>query len=137
MKPTESISEAAYRIIKKYIQPGGFWVWICSSKDTDIKIPGVEKKSYIIGAIYITAIIPTEQFRKEYPKQRAMEQYTHSKNDGYQAIIPMDSRARLELKEYIEVHKFKHHEGENRELGVWKPKESAELYKKLQEAEFV
>lgn len=136
IKPTESLSETAYNIIKKYYKNNkGFWIWICWSKDTDTA-PKVQQKSYIIGAVYISAIIPTKEFRKNYKKQRAMAQYTHSKNDAYQAIIPMHSCARLELKNYIEVHEYTHDAGENRQHGVWQPKKSAKLYTLLAKAEF-
>lgn len=136
IKPTESLSELAYNIIKKYYKNNqGFWIWICSTKDTDLA-PKKEQKSYIIGAVYISAIISTSDFRKKYKKKRAMAQFTHSKDDEYQAIIPMCSSARLELKEYIEIHEYKRDGGENRQHGVWQPKESAELYKLLKISDF-
>lgn len=109
------------------------WIWICTSKDTDIER---EKRSYIIGAVYVSGIVKTKEYRKKYKKERAKGEYTHSKEDAYQCIIPMCVECRRELKHYIGLHEYKKDGGENRQHGIWRPKRSAPLYKLLKEPLF-
>jgi len=140
IKPTESLSENAYNIIKKHfdVVKCGFWIWICSTKDSDINlVPIKQRKSYIIGAIYVSGIVETNEFRKKYRKERAMREFIHSKGDEYQMIVPMRKECRIELKEYIDVDAYRTDGGENRQHGAWMAREGSELYDKLERAMFV
>ena len=53
----------------------------------------------------------------------------------YQMIIPMHPHARLELQDPVEVPEYK--VGENRQGGLWSPKESQSLWDQLINARFV
>ena len=134
IKPTEGISVQAYRTIKKRLGEGGYWIWICTTKETDIIR---EKKSYILGAVWISEILETRRYKRDYNSRRVMEQFSESKDFEYQLVIPMNEYARRELREPIIMHEYKRGGGENRENGVWKPREDAYIYEALQNAEYV
>lgn len=134
IKPTEGICEQAYKTIKKQLGEGGYWIWIATSKSTDIIR---EKKSYILGAVWISGIVETERYKKEYNSKRVMEQFGESKDCDYQLVIPMNEYARRELRDPIIMHEYKRGGGENRENGVWMPMEGASVYEALQNAEYV
>lgn len=141
IKPTEGISEHAWRSIRRLLYEyeegkeeyeGGFWIWICSSKETDIE---TEKKSYIFGAVYVTGIMLTSLYKKRYNSNRVMDQFSNSSKCKYQLIIPMHEYARVELLEPIVVHDVE--KGENRQGGVWEANEGTVVYQGLKNARFV
>jgi len=115
----------------KRLGEGGYWIWIATSKSTDII---KEKKSYIIGAVWISGIVETERYKKEYNHKRVMDHFVESKDCKYQMVIPMNENARRELKEPIRMHEYER--GENREGGVWRAREGASIYEGLQNAEY-
>jgi hypothetical protein len=135
VKPTEGISKTAYKSMEPSAKKGGFWVWICSTKQTDFGA-GKNKRAYIFGAVYVTCIMRTSCFKKKYQRQREMEQFKdNSIICEYQMIIPMHPHARLELQDPVEVPEYK--VGENRQGGLWSPKESQSLWDQLINARFV
>ena len=134
IKPTEGISEQTYRALKPLYKNGkGFWLWICSSKETDVFRNKKDRKSYLMGAVYIAGSVRTREYRNTYKRYRAMSEYSHSKDFDFQLIIPMDHRCRLELSQYIPIHKCL----ENRQSGVWKPAFGVPLYHSLIHATFL
>ncbi len=136
IKPTEGVSKEAYKTIKKKMpKKGGFWIWICSTKDTDIDRP---KKSYIFGAVYVTGMMKSKYYKKAYNSKRLMVQYKDNSGEcAYQLIIPQHKYARLELANPIEMHKYDAASRENRQAGVWKAVEGANIYDELKEARFL
>ena len=131
IKPTEGISDHAWDSISKMPAEGGYWIWIASSKVTDVDS---EKNSYIFGAVYVTGVMTTKEYKRGYKSKVAMDQFKNSCGCEYQLIIAMHSYARLELAEPIIVHKVK---GENRQAGVWQPNEETPIYEALSTARFV
>lgn len=118
MKPTEGVCESTAKIIKNLCDLyGGCWIWICSSKSTDIGVKVKDKKSYIFGAVYVVDVVKTKDFNKIYQKQRLKSQYQFSKDYDYQCIIPSHEHARYELKNPVEVHDAIFEE--KRWMGVW------------------
>lgn len=134
VKPTEGISEVAYRSIRRMIEVGDRWVWISTSKSTDESAKGVDRRSYILGAVYVTGVMESVKYKRRYKSKRAMSEFRNSKDCDYQMIIPTNRYARVALKEAIEMHKYE--KGENRQSGVWEPNPGVEIYKRLEEAKF-
>jgi hypothetical protein len=117
-KPTEGLSEPAYNVLKNHVaNDGGCWVWICWSKSTDLA-PTKKRKSYVIGAVFITRIVATSEFKKNCEPQRHKKEFQHSKDFGYQAIIPMHAYTRYQLPAPLPIHDVVN--GENR-VNLWKP----------------
>lgn len=99
IKPTEGISIIGFNQIKKIWKDGGMWIWICSSQRTESA-----KKSFVYGAIFVTDIIPTKEFKKHYKNQSRKLEFKHSAKCDVQAIIPEHDYARLQLLEPIPLH---------------------------------
>jgi hypothetical protein len=136
IKPTEGISKTAYNNIKKILEKHseGFWLWMASTKDSDIEI---EKRSRIYGAVYVTGIMGTREYKRQYNKKRVMEYFKESGEGAYQLIIPMREDARIELKEPLEVHEYRNVNKETRQSGVWEPCEESRLWERLRDSEYV
>jgi hypothetical protein len=136
MKPTEGVSKNAYKYINDMCeQYGGCWIWICSSKSTDTAEKKDDKQSFVFGAVFVIGVLPTKKFNNLYQQKRLKNEYKHSQEFPYQAIIPSHEHARLELKTPIPVHAPA--EGECRWSAVWTPNEFTELVKKLQKPKFI
>jgi hypothetical protein len=125
-KLTEGLSQEAYDVIKEYWVDGGIWVWLCSTIKTE-----KSKKAYVYGAVFILDIIPTEQYKKEYPIEKLHKSfYKESEPFPWQAIIPAHRSARLMLQEKIMLHKaksdMKNQKAEQRIFGIWEPRIDAE-----------
>lgn len=141
MKPTEGITEGVYNILKKKCRNReGCWVWICTSKWTDFENTSKNKKSYVLGAVYVTGVMSTKRFNKKYPKQRLKSEYKHSREYDYQAIIPSHEYARLELKTPLVVHNQSRQNrpslSERRAFGLWTPYKGAPILKELRNPVF-
>ena len=136
MKPSEGIPKCVYKKLrtrcKKY---GGCWLWICTSKSTDFMNKGKNKKSYLLGAVYVSGVCKTRVFNRLYERQRLKGEYKHSKEYKYQAIIPMYDYARLELETPAHVHEPI--AGENRWSGFWTPHKCTELLKIIKKPVFI
>ncbi len=129
-KLTEGLSQDAYESIMKVWNDGGIWVWLCSSISTEKG----RQHSYIYGAVFISHIISTEQYKKKYRVERTRREFKNSEKFEWQAIIPANKYARLILKERIELHKTKSERSnkcEQRIFGVWEPRKDAEETLKL------
>lgn len=131
---TEGISKEAYRSIRRMMEEGDRWVWISTSKSTDERGKGVNRRSYILGAVYVTGVMESKEYKRRYKSKRAMSEFRKSKDCDYQMIIPANKYARVALKNAIEMHKYD--KSENRQSGVWEPNAGAEIYKRLEDAEF-
>ncbi len=137
MKPTEGIAENAYECIKTMCDEfGGIWIWICSSKSTDTADKKKNQLSYVFGAVFIIGVLSTQEFNNQYKEKRLKNEYKHSQEFPYQAIIPCHDYARLELKTPIPVH-TPPLEGEYRWSAVWTPNKKTDLVKKLQKPQFI
>lgn len=135
MKPSEGISKNTAKRLKKLCRRnGGCWIWICSSKSTDIA-PEKEKKSYVYGVVFVADVIKTKKYNKLYLKQRFMNEYKHSSVFRYQAIVLSHDYARLELNTPIEVHSPK--KGESRASGLWTPNADTALAQALKQPVFL
>ena len=100
IKPTEGISNKAYKDIMKVWKDGGMWVWICSSQTTE----KTAKKSFVYGAVFISDIISTAEFKKQYKNRCRKPEFKYSVKGDYQAIIPEHEYARLELVHPLPLH---------------------------------
>lgn len=139
LKPTEGISKEAYSTIKKCLSDGGsggIWVWLCTSKTTDVFAEHrKDQKSYVYGAVFVAGVLDTRSFVRRYKCATKNDQFRNSKPFDYQMVIPMQPYARLELEEPIEMHGPM--KGEQRVLGAWKPAQGAPIYEKIKHARFV
>lgn len=135
MKPTEGLDKKAAKAIRSVCRKnGGCWIWFCSSKSTDIE-KGKKQRSYCFGAAFVRNVITTKKFNQIYQKQRLKAEYKHSSEYKYQAIIPSNEYARLELRKPVEVHSPV--EGECRWKGMWNMnKKATQLAKALQNPVF-
>ena len=91
----------------------------------------------IYGAVYVTGIMGTREYKRQYNKKRVMEYFKESGEGEYQIIIPMREDARRELREPLEVHEYKNGNKETRQSGVWEPCEESRLWERLRDAEYV
>jgi hypothetical protein len=129
IKPTEGISEQAYRSLR-YLVNGvggcGFWMWIASSKSTDLEKP---KKSRLYGAVFVTDVISTKECmcHNVYREFQGMEQFQISSVFDYQLIISDEERGRRELLVPVEVPDG----SEARWDGVWVPQKDSMIYTSL------
>jgi hypothetical protein len=130
LKPTEGISKNVYLSLKKKCEKnGGCWMWISTSKSTDFLNQGKNKKSYVLGAVYVSGVMKTKEYNKQYQKQRLKSEYRHSKKYQYQAIIPSHEYARLELETHLIVHDQVL--SECRWSGLWTPYNGASILRNL------
>ena len=79
-------------------------MWICTSKSTDFLHKAKQTVSYVLGAVYVVHAIGTQEFNKQYPKQRLKQEYNHCMDCDYQAIIPSRDYARIELPTPLMLH---------------------------------
>jgi len=135
MKPTEGMSKKTAKKLRKLCRKyGGYWIWICSSKSTDIA-PKKLQKSYTYGAVFVADVIKTKRFNRKYQKQSLKREYKHSAEYKYQAIIPLHDYARLELVSPIEVHPPM--AGEQRWNGLWNANKNTDLVNLLRKPKFI
>ena len=130
MKPTEGISGTTYNNMKGIMRrhPKGFWLWIGNTKGSDIERP---RRSRIYGAVYVRGIMETREYKRRYNRKRLYEMFKESREGAYQLIIPMRKEARKELEEPVEIHEYKQNGGENRQGGVWEPREGSGMRERL------
>ena len=135
-KPTEGISVTTYNNMKGIMRrnPKGFWLWIGNTKDTDIERP---RGTRIYGAVYVSGIMKTEEYKRRYDRKRLYEMFKESREGEYQLIIPMREEARRELLEPLEIHEYKQIDGENRQGGVWEPSERSRMWERLREVRYI
>lgn len=100
IKPTEGISKKAYKDIMKVWKDGGMWVWICSSQMTE----KAAKKSFVYGAVFISDIISTAEFKRQYKNRCRKPEFKYSVKGDWQAIIPEHEYARLKLVHPLPLH---------------------------------
>jgi hypothetical protein len=137
-KLTEGLSQEAYDVIIKNWVDGGMWVWLCSTVKTE-KGP----KPCIYGAVFISHIISTQEYKANYPIQRLHKSfYQASEEFPWQAMIPAHKYARLMLKEKIMLHPAKSAnrklKAEQRIFGVWQPRvDATQTLLSLKTAEFL
>lgn len=131
-KISEGISEKGYEDIRKIWVEGGIWVWLCSSVSTE-----KSKKSYVYGVVFISHIVETNKFKKQYKLRALKPTFRESKNYPWQAIIQNHKYARIQLKKPIQLLPTtckKTGKYEQRVKGVWKPIANQCLLSKLQQA---
>lgn len=136
MKPSEGISEQTYlAMLLLGLLPchsgEAFWLWMCSSKSTDMQSP---RDSWIHGAIRVIDVIPTEAYKRHsaYKDYIGTEQFKCSELFPFQLVIPMSRDARKELKRPVKVPVG----NEPRWQGVWIPDKDSTLLSELAHAEF-
>ena len=139
-KLSEGLSQKAYEDIMKVWKDGGIWVWLCSSQSTEKAEKGT-KYSYVYGAVFISHIISTKQYKKEYRTEILRKPFKISQDFEWQAIIPPHRNARLVLKERKQLHTAKSEKtkkSEQRIWGVWEPRKDAkETLRSLKNPKFV